>query len=37
MIAIEIGEKDLNELTRTDVRNLPDALFAGCSLFSSLL
>jgi hypothetical protein len=31
MIAIEIGEKDLNELTRTDVRNLPDALFAGCS------
>lgn len=31
MIPIEICEKDLKELTRTEVRNLPGALFAGTS------
>jgi hypothetical protein len=31
MIPIEICERDLNELTKTEVRNLPDALFAGTS------
>lgn len=31
MIYIEIGERDLNELTRTEVKNLPGTLFAGNS------
>jgi hypothetical protein len=31
MISIVVREKDLNELTRTEVRNLPGALFAGTS------
>ncbi|MCX6677297.1 MAG: hypothetical protein NTU95_05045 [Methanothrix sp.] len=31
MISIEIREKDLNELARTEVGNLPGALFAGTS------
>ena len=31
MIPIEICEKDLYELTKTEVCNLPGALFAGCS------
>jgi hypothetical protein len=31
MISIEIREKDLHELTRTEVGNLPGALFAGTS------
>jgi hypothetical protein len=31
MIPIEICEKDLNELTKTEVRNLPGALFASTS------
>jgi len=31
MISIMVREKDLNELTRTEVRNLPGALFAGTS------
>ena len=31
MIPIEICEKDLNELTKTEVSNLPGALFAGTS------
>jgi hypothetical protein len=31
MISIEIREKDLNELTRTEVENLPGALFVGTS------
>jgi len=31
MISIEIREKDLNELTRTEVMNLPGTLFVGTS------
>lgn len=31
MISIEIREKDLKELTRTEVKNLPGAFFAGNS------
>ena len=31
MIPIEICEKDLNELTKTEVSNLPGALFASTS------
>ncbi|MBN1235445.1 MAG: hypothetical protein JW999_05265 [Methanotrichaceae archaeon] len=31
MISIEIREKDLNELTRTEVINLPGTFFAGTS------
>ena len=31
MISIDISEKDLSELTRTEVGNLPGALFAGTS------
>jgi hypothetical protein len=31
MIPVEICEKDLNELTKTEVSNLPGALFAGTS------
>jgi hypothetical protein len=31
MISIEIDEKDLIELTKTEVRNLPGALFVGAS------
>jgi hypothetical protein len=31
MISIEVREKDLNELTKTEVRNLPGSLFAGTS------
>jgi hypothetical protein len=31
MISITVREKDLNELARTEVRNLPGALFAGTS------
>ena len=31
MICIEIREKDLKELTRTEVENLPGSLFAGTS------
>ncbi|MCK9439967.1 MAG: hypothetical protein M0Q13_00875 [Methanothrix sp.] len=31
MISIMVCEKDLNELVRTEVRNLPGALFAGTS------
>ena len=31
MISIMVREKDLNELARTEVRNLPGALFAGTS------
>ncbi len=31
MISIEIGRQDLKELTKTEVRNLPGALFAGSS------
>ncbi len=31
MISIEINEKDLIELTKTEVRNLPGALFVGAS------
>jgi hypothetical protein len=31
MIAIEIDKRDLDELTKTEVKNLPGALFAGAS------
>jgi hypothetical protein len=31
MISIMVREKDLNELARTEIRNLPGALFAGTS------
>lgn len=31
MIAIEVREKDLRELARTEVKNLPGSLFAGTS------
>jgi len=31
MIPIEVCKKDINELTKTEVRNLPGALFAGTS------
>jgi len=31
MITIEIREKDLRELARTEVKNLPGSLFAGSS------
>jgi hypothetical protein len=31
MISIEIGRQDLKELAKTEVRNLPGALFAGSS------
>lgn len=31
MIAIEISKRDLNELTKTEVKNLPGALFSGAS------
>jgi len=31
MIAIEISKKDLDELTKTEVKNLPGALFSGAS------
>jgi hypothetical protein len=31
MISIEVRERDLNELARTEVKNLPGALFAGTS------
>lgn len=31
MIAIEIGRRDLDELTKTEVKNLPGALFSGAS------
>lgn len=31
MIAVEISRRDLNELTKTEVKNLPGALFSGTS------
>lgn len=31
MIAMEISQRDLNELTKTEVKNLPGALFSGTS------